>query len=581
MAPGEKILPDLHTQVAVQDHDEEKKLALESMEKPTSPTKSDPLAHHPTGSPSRSTSGDAESEEEYHASLPDTTDIERVDSTTSKAPEVVQVPRTERAGLLASLSLLYEAQEPRHYPRKYKWLVTFWVALAAAAAPMGSAIILPALNQIAGDFQATPTITNLSVALYMLAMSIFPLWWSSFSETYGRRSVYIISFTLFTIFNVLAAVSPSIGMFIAMRLLSGGTSAAVQAVGAGTIADIWDVHERGRAMGIFYLGPLCGPLVSPVIGGGLTEGLGWRSTQYFQAIFGAVIVLGILLCLPETHIHRKPKPTTPALTRSTSRSTTASSVAQSTKRYLLILRKFFVDPLLITRYLAFPAVFLTVYYASISFGALYFLNISVESTFSHAPYNFSEIVVGCLYMFNSAGYFVSSIFGGRWVDKIMHREARRAGRYDARGRLIFIPTDRMKENVWVAAFAMPAALIWYGWTAEYGTYFLAPMAANFVFGVGSMLLFGAATTMLTEMMPRNASNGVALNNFVRNIFGFIGAFVAEPAIRGIGNGWLFTILGLVALVSGLGVIALLERYGERWRLEMDEAEKRREERSRT
>ena len=70
-----------------------------------------------------------------------------------------------------------------------------------------------------------------------------------------------------------------------MRMLSGGAAASVQAVGAGTIADIWEVKERGRAMGIFYLGPLCGPLLAPIIGGALNEGLGWRSVQWFQVRF--------------------------------------------------------------------------------------------------------------------------------------------------------------------------------------------------------------------------------------------------------------------------------------------------------
>lgn len=85
-------------------------------------------------------------------------------------------------------------------------------------------------------------------------MSIFPLWWSSFSETSGRRAVYIISFLTLVIWNILAAESTSIGMLIAMRILGGGSSAAVLAVGAGTIADVWEPKNRGRAMGIFYLG---------------------------------------------------------------------------------------------------------------------------------------------------------------------------------------------------------------------------------------------------------------------------------------------------------------------------------------
>jgi hypothetical protein len=94
-----------------------------------------------------------------------------------------------------------------------------------------------------------------------------------------------------------------------------------------------------------------------------------------------------------------------------------------------------------------------------------------------------------LYIPNSMGYFLASLFGGRWVDNIMHREARKAGRFDERGRLKFIPEDRMKENAWLGALLYPAGLIMYGWTARYGVNTAAPMIANFFFGIGSMLIF--------------------------------------------------------------------------------------------
>ena len=71
-------------------------------------------------------------------------------------------------------------------------------------------------------------------------------------------------------------------MLIVFRVLSGGASASVQSVGAGTVADIWDPKARGKAMGVFQLGPLCGPGLAPVIGGALTQGLGWRSTSGFS-----------------------------------------------------------------------------------------------------------------------------------------------------------------------------------------------------------------------------------------------------------------------------------------------------------
>lgn len=96
------------------------------------------------------------------------------------------------------------------------------------------------------------------------------------------------------------------------------------------------------------------------------------------------------------------------------------------------------------------------------------------------------------------------IWGGKWVDGIMAREARKAGRIDSHGKLQYQPEDRMKENVWIAGIMFPAALvrarltfcssantkrrqIVYGWTAQYGVNLAVPMIANFFFGIGSML----------------------------------------------------------------------------------------------
>ncbi|KAJ5190430.1 uncharacterized protein N7498_009415 [Penicillium cinerascens] len=485
----------------------------------------------------------------------------------------VTVPRLKRRGLLGQFALVAEIENPKTYPRRMKWFITFIVAVAGAAAPLGSSIFFPSLSQVAKELNTTATITNLSIALYMLSMAIFPLWWSSFSERLGRRTIYLTSFALFVLFNCLCAISDSIAMLIVMRMLSGGASASVQAVGAGTIADLWEVRERGRAMGIFYLGPLCGPLLAPIIGGVLAQRWGWRSTMWFSAAYGAVTLIFVLVSLPETLVLEKPvlppvdddddAPATRALSR-----VSTQQMAKTTTKWLKTLKVVFIDPLKIILYLQYIPVLLSVYYASIAFGSLYVLNVSVENSFGRAPYNYKTIIVGLLYIPNSLGYFVSSLVGGRWMDSIMQREAKKANRYDEKGRLVFRPEDRMRENAWLGAILYPAALIWYGWTVEKGVFWLVPMIANFFFGVGSMLIFSMVTTMLTEFMPKKSSEGVALNNFVRNIFSCVGSLVTAPIISGIGNGWLFTILGLVALASS-SVIVLMRVYGPRWRVKMD------------
>ncbi|KAF1358463.1 MFS general substrate transporter [Lizonia empirigonia] len=488
--------------------------------------------------------------------------------TTSVTPEAVVVPHSQRRGLLARFALIPEVQDPYHYSQKTKWLLTLIIAVCAMAGPMGSAIVMPVLQDIAIAFNARPEITNMSVAVYLLSMAIFPLWWSSFSERLGRRTIYITSFILFVIFAILSAVSTNIAMLIIMRVFSGGAAASVQAVGAGTIADIWEVRERGKAMGIFYLGPLCGPLFAPIIGGALGQGLGWRSTQWFLVIYGCLTVIAIIFALPETLA--KPLVTKPEARPELARTTTRASTVAKTKSTLNHLNQIFIQPLTILAWLRFPPVLLSVYYASITFGSLYILNISVQATFSTQPYGFSTLVVGLLYIPNSAGYLLASLFGGRWIDNIMHREARKAGRYDEKGKLVLRPEDRMRENAWIAAILWPGALIWYGWTAEKGVVWIVPMIANFFFGVGSMLIFSLVSTMLTEFMPKRAASGIALNNFLRNIFSFTGAMVAEPVLSAIGNGWLMTILGLWSIVTGYMALGAMRRWGSQWRVKMVE-----------
>lgn len=58
-------------------------------------------------------------------------------------------------------------------------------------------------------------------------------------------------------------------LFIVMRCLQACGSSAVVAVGAGSLADMFEVHERGKKLGVFYGMPLVGPAIGPLIGGGL------------------------------------------------------------------------------------------------------------------------------------------------------------------------------------------------------------------------------------------------------------------------------------------------------------------------
>ncbi|KAI8952142.1 major facilitator superfamily transporter [Xylaria longipes] len=464
------------------------------------------------------------------------------------------VPRSERRGLLSSFLVIPEIRDPRQHSHGTKWAMTTIVALAGTTSSTGSSIFYPALREVAADLHTTQTVTNLSLAFYLLAMAITPLWWSMYSELLGRRTIYLLSFTFFVIFSVISGVSRNIAMLIVFRVLSGGAAASVQAVGAGTIADVFEPRERGRAMGIFFLGPLCGPGIAPIIGGALTQGFGWQSTQWFLSVFGALLLLLVLFFLPETV---KAKPTIP------------KEEKPKTKMTVGRFFKLAFKPVGILGLLRHPPIFVAIYSGALAFAVTYVVYVSIQADFPQSPYHFTDIQVGLVYLAPTIGYAVSSVLGGRWHDYIMAREARKAGRYDADGKLKFLPEDRMKENVWIATLLYPATVIWYGWTVQKGIQWAVPVVATLVYGLFSMLLYGAVTTVLTEFTPNRSSSGIALNNFVRQILATIATVVTQPLIDAIGTGWLSVLVGLFTLVTTAATLLALRLRAPAWRVSME------------
>ena len=93
------------------------------------------IKHDPTPVASQSSIAPADQYPE-----PKKRDVEAVDNEIED-PKPVKVPRSKRRGLFGRFTIVAEVEEPKHYPQNIKWGITFAVALAAVAAPMGSAII--------------------------------------------------------------------------------------------------------------------------------------------------------------------------------------------------------------------------------------------------------------------------------------------------------------------------------------------------------------------------------------------------------------------------------------------------------
>ena len=64
--------------------------------------------------------------------------------------------------------------------------------------------------------------------------------------------------------------------------------AAYFSLGGGVVADIFPPEERGTASGLFMIPLLIGPIVGPLLGGGLAQAFGWRSTFICLTVFAGL-----------------------------------------------------------------------------------------------------------------------------------------------------------------------------------------------------------------------------------------------------------------------------------------------------
>lgn len=114
-----------------------------------------------------------------------------------------------------------EDENPKNWSDRKKLTNVFIIAFMAIMTPFASSMFTPGINQIAEDLKASETAVIATTTGFVIAMGIGPLVLAPFSETFGRRKVYIISFSIFTLLQIPTALSPNVATLIALRTLAG------------------------------------------------------------------------------------------------------------------------------------------------------------------------------------------------------------------------------------------------------------------------------------------------------------------------------------------------------------------------
>ncbi|KAK1585459.1 major facilitator superfamily transporter [Colletotrichum navitas] len=357
-----------------------------------------------------------------------------------------------------------EIRNPRNWSTAMRILHTAIPCFLAFEITFATSITVPATTHIMQEFSVSRTRSILPLTLYTLGLGFGPLFMAPFSEVFGRKPLYAVSCTFLLAFLGGSSSATTFPALLACRFLAGTLGSAGIAVGAGTIADVWELGKGTAASLLFILGPFLGPTLGPLAGAYVLEARGgdWRWTQYVLLMVGAPIWVGILLMreTSKSWILRKENGE-PTVTLSRLGGLAKTAVMRPTK---MLFTEIIVSSLAL--YTAYAYAMIFSYFASCS----YVLQRYYGSNPRQVGLSFISIIIG---------YMLAALVYG-FLDARFRMPAVRAG--------TATPEQRLYAAL-VGSVLIPFGLFWYAWEAREGGNWAALVAAGIPFGLGAFCLF--------------------------------------------------------------------------------------------
>lgn len=172
--------------------------------------------------------------------------------------------------------------------KSLKRSVLLVAAFAAFLTPFLSSAVNLALPAIGKDLNANAISLSWIISSFILSSAVFLLPMGRLGDIIGRKKIFSYGIVLFTISTFLIVFSHSVTSLIILRTLQGFSSAMIFGTSLAIITSVFPPGERGHAIGISITATYFGLSAGPVIGGFLTQLLGWRS------IFALLVPIGLI-----------------------------------------------------------------------------------------------------------------------------------------------------------------------------------------------------------------------------------------------------------------------------------------------
>ncbi|KAI0671082.1 major facilitator superfamily domain-containing protein [Trametes maxima] len=462
----------------------------------------------------------------------------------------VEVKTSEVTTVVRDIEHADVLDDPREWSKRRKLIIVATVSAASLINGLSGNIYNPAIAQIEEQLHTSSGLVSLSLSLFILIQGgVGPFLWSALSEFWGRKRVYLLATALCVLGCIMAALSENIGVLIGMRCIQG--LGAVTALGAATLADIYEPSQRGTMMDTFSA-PLLGPSLGPILGGVLTQAFDWRATFWFLAIFSGICFLSFIpfkdtfrrerslvyqaalrrrlglqnfkesekssvsqdAGMPREGSAPKLEPTVVAKPRNSgvaaspefdieeqqaAQSGVGAAPARDVKLTLADVNP--VKPIL---YVLRRMNNLTIAATSgIIFAFTYSITYTCSRTLANR-YNYGALNIGLVLLAFGIGSVLGSVIGGRYSDYIFKKFKTRNGGMN-------YPEMRLLSTM-IPMLLLPPSVIAYGWICERRIHVAAICVTLFLSGFLSICIYSSTLAYVVDANVGRSSSAVATNS---------------------------------------------------------------------
>lgn len=322
---------------------------------------------------------------------------------------------------------------------------------------------------------------------------------------------------------------------------------------------MWRPEERGKAMGLYTMGPMLGPVVGPIAGGFIAQYSTWRWVFYATSIAAALVQVVGLVWLSESHPPTVLRRHLRSLVRDTGNTNLYVDDAAAGTTTTLGAALWHAAQRPVRMFATQPIVACIAVYMAYLFGTLY-LMFATFPTIWTTVYRESPGIGGLNYLSIALGSFVGIFLQVKLVDRIYRNlKARETTGGGGGGR----PEFRLPTMA-AGSVLLTVGLFWYGWSIG-RAHWIMPNIGALLVSTGVVCCLQSMQMYVVDCYQTYAASALATCAVLRSLAGFAFPLFAPYMYDALGYGWGTSILAFVSIALGWVAPALFWLYGPRLR----------------